>query len=184
MGKKTYIVVGIVIVAGAGFYFFKSPDFDISDIRSFVDPKESAEKTLNDVTALRGSVFTSSDERFFFGLSEGMTVSEVPDPGGLLVVVQDGNNEGVQIFSTSFDEPESVFTEERVRRDIPDLKMDSLRKVDVDGISALAFYSDNPAFNNDSYEVWFVKGGDLYQVSSARVQKEMVDTLISSWKFK
>jgi len=193
MSKKTFIVGGILVLLGAAVYFFASSERSFPElVREVVTDvteeitKENTEGSEQAATAPESEndkFFTSSDKTFTLARWEGMRVNEVADSGGMLVVIESAKAEAAQVFSIQFDEPESVFTEERLRRDIPDLKIEGLKKVRVDGASALAFYSDNPAFGSDSYEVWFVKSGMLYQISSSRAHKPVVDMVISAWKF-
>ncbi len=66
--------------------------------------------------------------------------------------------------------------------DIPSkIKKDEL-SVLVDNVTASAFTSSNGILG-ETQEVWFIHGGYLYEVTSAKSLEQMIIAVISSWKF-
>jgi len=92
--------------------------------------------------------------------------------------------------------PDTDITEAMIHSDIPELKISDAQELLIgEGRKGLAFMSDNPAFcaspepcvkegNGKSREVWFVFGGNLYQISTYAEQDEFLKRLFGTWQFK
>jgi len=144
---------------------------------------------------------------FSFKYPDGFTVSTIPpvmsevepsaDNGqGETVLVESADSKaGVQIVISPYGSDVDI-TAEMIARDIPEMKVSDAQELLVgEGRKGLAFMSDNPAFcaspepcaeegNGKAREVWFVFGGNLYQISTYAEQDEFLKGLFGTWQFK
>lgn len=112
---------------------------------------------------------------FSFALSEGATTTSVPDESGETILIQGK----VQIYIMPFDE-DIVLTAERIKKDIPDLKMGDEKSAKVGETSAVSFTD----LDQNTREIWFVRGGYLYQVSSVSADEKVTEEIMESWRWK
>ena len=91
-----------------------------------------------------------------------------------------GTDFQVQIYISPFDE-DIVLTPERIKSDIPDIKMDNIGSTKVGGTDAVSFASTNETGQKTS-EIWFVKSGNLYQVSTLEANSQNMAQIMDSWR--
>ena len=123
---------------------------------------------------------------FSFKYPKEFMVSEVPDAnGGDAILVQNtATNIGVQILVTPFEGQDINVTEAVIRGDIPDMQMSEAQEILIgDTRKGLAFVSDNESFGGKSREVWFVYGGNLYQISTYYELDGFLKGLFGTWEF-
>lgn len=106
-----------------------------------------------------------------------MKASELEDEVGKTILIKDGEYE-MQIYVSNFDE-NIILTAERIKQDIPDIKMKDVYKVKAGGITAITFIDTN----QNTREVWFVNRGFLYQVSSRPEDDEVTGAIMQSWRW-
>lgn len=112
-----------------------------------------------------------------FGEGEESNVILIEDP------VVDKVNRGFQIYMNPFDEDMAVMTPARLRRDIPNLIIDSPQEVVLgDGVRALIALSDDPAIGR-TREVWIISDGILYQITAREEADPWIAEVMKSWKF-
>ena len=96
---------------------------------------------------------------------------------------QNSNDQnGLQIYISEFDEPETGLTRERILQDIPDLKIANEQAVKLSGLDGLRFDSVNQS-GQATKEIWLVHNGFLYQISAVVGSEEVLNKMIESWKF-
>ena len=71
----------------------------------------------------------------------------------------------MQILISSWDEPASALTPERITKDTG-LTVTDPQPVTLSGATGLTFKSNNPAFGGASSDAWFIAGGNIYQMST------------------
>lgn len=120
------------------------------------------------------------DPEFSFEYREGWTVTNFTEGEGETVLVRDSSGSEMQIFMRPFDEAISM-TPENIRRDIPDIVIREPKEVAVGGAQALSFASGTDL--GETREVWFSNAGYLYQVSAPINYRDMVQALVTSWKW-
>jgi hypothetical protein len=169
----------VVVVLVGGLYWFAVTKGGLTGLKEYFTQNASVGNSVY-TESFKSKVNTVS-----FRYPKGYEVKELTESGGNVMLIQNAQtSEAVQIFVSPFADPVESFTEEKIRRDIPDLEMKNVEKINVDGINALAFSSDNPAFQNDSYDVWLVSNGKLYQVSTGAALKDFVRGFIETMRFK
>src|SRR3989344_2478048 len=129
--------------------------------------------------------YTDTRFGFSFGYPTGFNVGAFDDDNGRTVLIQraeGGGSEGVQIYIQPFDEAAAI-TKERVLRDLPDTVIKNPLTVKLAGAAAgLAFDSFEPGLG-DTFEVWFARGGQLYQIKTRAKDKGAVAEIFRTWRF-
>lgn len=147
------------------------------------DAVSGAETDEVNVSASRPQLYSNSKYNFTLQLPEEFAVSELTEKNGDIILVQGSDSDAsFQIFVMSFEEKEPL-TPERIKRNIPDLVIEDPAYIDVDGVEALAFYSQGQS-PEKVYEVWMVNKGWLYQVMINANQKEFALEVLKTWRFK
>lgn len=66
---------------------------------------------------------------------------------------------------------------------LTDMSMNDARTVEADGHTGVSFEGNNPSFEGDSREIWFVHGKNLYQISTYEKFAAFAGNLFATWKF-
>ena len=88
--------------------------------------------------------------------------------------------EGFQLFIVPY--AEAQVSAERFKRDVPSGVRNNLTNITVDGATAAAFYSTNTELGA-TREVWVVRGGFLYEVTTLKPLDTWLGEIIQTWKF-
>lgn len=128
-------------------------------------------------TPMVSATITPTD--FNIVLPAGYTMTS-PDDG--IYTIEDQTGTGMQISITAFDEPGPI-TEERIRQDLPDAVIDEPGQAKLDGELSFIFYGFDEDMG-DTFEVWAVHGGKLYQIMGAKEQEKEIETILNTWKWK
>jgi len=133
-----------------------------------------------------GLRFVDNRTRFSFPLPEGFTAQEYPygdEPDSIAVIVQDSGDNGVEILVRPLSKNASAFSEDSVRATHPNETMTNFRAITAEGVPALSFDSTSALWDGASHEVWFVKDGYLYQISSYARDASLVDAVAATWRW-
>ena len=177
------LVIGIVVWWGRGKEEEKG-FFGSSSTLSFQD-KNNPPKPPYLKGGIGGETYQNEKYGFSLELPKGAEVSKVEDGGengdGETILVSRGalDTYQMQIHITEFDE-EIALSVERIKQDIPDIKMKDEGVVEVGGVKGVAFIDTE----QNTREIWFVRGGYLYQVTSEPVVDAAVGEVMQSWKFE
>lgn len=90
-------------------------------------------------------------------------------------------SKGFQIYVTKYTEPQ--ITPERFKLDQPSGVRDAPTDVIVDGTRATMFFGRNSVMG-DTREVWFIREGFLYEVTTYRELDAWLAQIMQTWKFK
>jgi hypothetical protein len=106
----------------------------------------------------------------------------VEDEEGARTVAFEGPSdlEGFQIFVVPY--AQSTITPERFRKDDPSRVMKDAKEITVDGAPAKSFYGYNDDMG-DTREVWFIRNGYLYEVTTYLGFADELIPILQSWKF-
>lgn len=169
----------IIILAGALFvygYFFRGNEAEKANTNPDTEvPSES----VNNQTDMP-EVFFGSDFSFNYPSSYEFTEQD-DQSGGEVAFFQSDSGSAFQVFIMPFDE-EGPMTPERIKKDIPGTKVESPVEIDLGGIKALAFYGRSESVEN-TFEVWFVNNGKLYQVTGFKESEEFLRNIIKTWEW-
>lgn len=126
--------------------------------------------------------YRSTAYRFSLFYPQELTVGERDEGGGASTITFQNvaKAEGFQIFIVPY--TEAKVSEARFKQDVPSGVRESLSNITVDGATAAAFYSTN-ALLGATREVWFVRNGFLYEVTTLKPLDAWMDAIIQTWKF-
>ena len=128
--------------------------------------------------------------RYGFSLlhPSGLSVGTFDEGGGASTITFQNPEkaEGFQIFIVPYGEPQAGLPaqagEKRFRQDVPSGVRKSLRKIAVGGTRGDAFYSESATLGA-TREVWFVRGGFLYELTTLKSLDRWLGTIVKTWKF-
>jgi hypothetical protein len=128
--------------------------------------------------------YENSKYHFSFKYPKEFKVTESHQEKSDVVTIQNTETGlGVQVVISSYGADEDI-TKEKIHADIPDLTINSEQVIQIGtNRKGLAFLSDNPAFGGKSRDVWFIYGGNLYQISTYASQDALLKGVFSNWKF-
>lgn len=196
--KTAKSLIGIVLliaIVGGGYFLWQSGAMDreaggqTSYAESPPTPEEVAEDVRGGSVAAADesgqSVYTNTAYGFSFTYPDGLVISSVADLDGDVILVRepDGERE-FQIYVMSFDEPGPI-TQERIHQDLPELQVENPQQVLTGGgaIQALIFNGQSEDFGS-TREVWFVAGGNLYQVITHEGMDGFVGPILETLRFQ
>ena len=121
---------------------------------------------------------------FHFGLffPDNLHATEYNEQGGALTAsFQDPvTNEGFQVYVTPY--AGKQIDTARLKLDEPSGVYLQPTDVIIDGTSATTFFSTN-AIMGDTREVWFIKNGFLYEVTTYKELDTWLADILRTWKF-
>lgn len=111
-----------------------------------------------------------------------LTVKEYTEGGNALTITfQDlKKGEGFQVFVTPY--AEQQVSEERFKKDLPFGVRTDVTDVTIDGATAAAFYSQSATLG-ETREIWFIRGGFLFEVTTLKPLSTWLDAILRTWLF-
>lgn len=111
-----------------------------------------------------------------------LQVEEYAEQGGALTVTfQDPNSdEGFEVYVTPY--AQSQVTQQRFDTDEPSGVMNSPTAIVIAGAPATMFFGNNTLMG-DTREVWFIRGGFLYEVATYKNLDAWLSQIMSTWAF-
>lgn len=165
------ILVALAVTVFAAFYRSRN----VGPVK--IDPTEHTQ-----------NLYQNSAHGFSFAKPHGVMVGEFEEANGTeTIVVQsaaDTKTAGFQILISLFDDTDTTITKERIKKDIPDMKIENEKEISIGGAAALSFLSNSAAFGGISFEVWFVRDGNLYQASGYSLDKNFMEQILATWKWQ
>ncbi len=178
-----------VLVAGI-FVFNKERDDNSSPTAD--DASKAISGNLVDPTALArpappppGYVrYQNNKYGFYFYHSPEAGISEFDEGAGATTIVLENFKKirGLQIFITPYAEEE--ISEERFKMDIPSGIVTNLATttIGVIKVPAITFNSYDEHLG-DTREIWFVRNGLLYEITTFKGVRDWLTPIIQSWRF-
>jgi len=108
------------------------------------------------------------------------TVPVLEDGRNIFVFESADGAAGFQVFTMAYSGP---LTPDALKAEIPDLAMNDVENVTVGVEPALAFDSHDGDIG-DTFEVWFVRDGVLYQVMTYRSLDAWLRDILATWRFR
>ena len=125
-----------------------------------------------------------SNKDFHFGLlfPNNLRATEYKEQGGAFTVsFQDPNtNEGFQVYVTPYNGKQ--IDTARFKLDEPSGVYQEPTDVVIDGTQGTMFFSANTVMGN-TREVWFIRGGFLYEVTTYKELDTWLAGIMQTWKF-
>jgi hypothetical protein len=111
-----------------------------------------------------------------------LSVAETAEGGGASTVTFQNVQEvkGFQIFIVPY--AEAQISDARFKEDEPSGVREQLTNIVLDGATGAAFYSTDAALG-ETREVWFVRGGYLYEVTTLRPLDSWLSQIMQTWQF-
>lgn len=125
--------------------------------------------------------YTDIDYGFLFTYPRGYearSFSDLEDTKTILVENHQ-TKQGVQVFVSAFDE-DIILTPERIKQEMSDLVILEPKNLLAGDVTGVSFRSTN-ALDTESYEMWFIHNGRLYQISAPIVNKSLFKEMITTW---
>lgn len=112
---------------------------------------------------------------------EELAAREYGDGNTSTVTFEDEKGEkGFQVFVVPYDEP--TVSDARLKMDLPSGVVKEAVTVLIDGVEATAFFSANLVMG-ETREVWFIKNGYLYEVSTYKELDSWLAEIMRTWRF-
>lgn len=191
------LAVGLFLVIGY-FVYTKPPaspaslptfyELAFPELSSVTDPVSTAASGASSVSAPARKPpegmreYRSAAYRFSLFYPQELAVAERPEGGGAATVTFQNieKAEGFQIFIVPYGEPQ--VSEKRFRQDVPSGVRESVTNIVVGGATGAAFYSTDAELGA-TREVWFVRGGFLYEVTTLKPLDAWLGEIIQTWRF-
>lgn len=185
---KIFIAIAIVVLTGGAIYYFEKNQ-QIIKLWIAGEPLGFARQDEPNLLRLNLNRYKNNKYGFSFSHPKEYNASEFTEGGADVVLVKDETGDGFQISIAPFDESGSI-TKERILKDIPDMAISGDENIVVGGFDgltasgekALSFISQDD-LGGKTREIWFARGGYLYQIKAyENFEKELLK-IIKTWKF-
>lgn len=141
------------------------------------------EEPVGPLSAPAGFVeYRNEEYGFSLWYPQELTVQERAEGGGATTMVferVDGGG-GFQIYALPY--AEAQVSERRFRMDVPSGVMEEPMEVVIDGVRANAFFSKHVLLG-ETREVWFLRGGYLFEVTTYRQLDAWLAGVMATWRF-
>jgi hypothetical protein len=120
--------------------------------------------------------------KFSLRYPPGAIIHSFDEGGGASTITleNDAEGEGFQIFIVPYNGDK--VTQERFLMDDPSGVMLEPRQGLLDGAPASMFFSKDTLLG-DTREIWFIRGGYLYEVTAPKVLDQWLQSVIATWRF-
>ena len=202
VGIGAWLIVAAVIGGGAYFLFRPSatstpvdtvstsddstPGAFANSVGSTTAAATSAAVSITSTTIQappNSKLYQSSQFLFSVYYPDHLSVGQQSVGGGSSEVVlfkDQTRSEGFQVFVTPYGDPK--ITQARFNMDEPSGVMNDPQNITIDGAPATEFLSSNPAMGT-SREIWFLRGGYLYEVTAPQPLDPWLLSIMQTWKF-
>jgi len=195
--NKKYVIVGIVItlaILGFLLYTFGVVHVSPKNIKTSGDTVNAirdAASSANPVIVYEpGAGWVSKESRIYKNLllhfslvfPKDLKVREYDDKTSASTITfeDDTGEKGFQIFVVPY--TEDYIKTERFKKDVPSGVMQEPVDIIIDGARATMFYSKNDVMG-DTREIWFIKNGFLYEVTTYARLDSWLALILSTWRF-
>jgi len=179
------ILISVALIAAVLFIFFIRRPAN----NQIVDKTPSSTQPA-DNSAGQTKLFVHPTLGFSFEYPANFTVGQFQDNNGQTVLVQspplfskegEGGSSSLQIYVQPFNEPGPI-TAARIKKDLPQQLISNPQNISVGGQPALIFDSQEDGIG-PTFEAWFVYSGQLYSLTAPASSSDLLQSLLSSWKF-
>lgn len=188
------LVVALLVLAGGSIYFSSSL-FGSGLAEALPEGNIVASSALSGVVVGADVIGTRSapppthteeyvNERYRFSYwhTPQATITEYDEGGGAMTIVHENEEKvrGMQIFIVPY--AEEKISEERFRLDVPSGVRENVEATTLDGVEAVTFTSYDARLG-ETREIWFIKDGHLYEITTFKGVGQWFAPVIQSWRF-
>lgn len=185
---RTYITVGVILVViaaiGAQFVVFRPPSLTAAVFDSSNSAGAQASFTPAAVRTPPAGYVEYRDTQYNFSLfyPQGLAVKTYDEGGGASTFTFQNvtTAQGFQIFIVPYSG--TTVSEQRFKEDEPSGVRNNSTYVFVGGVPAAAFYGNDVRLG-ETYEVWFIHGGYLYEVTTLKPLDTWLENVVQTWQF-
>lgn len=179
-------LIAILIVAVVFFFFARSNNPDSENGFSWLGfgpseevVSENIEDKISSVDV--GELYQSPLGDFNFTLPYSFTISRIEDAEGETLLFRgEDERRSFQIYKIPFDDS-TPLSPEKIRADLPSMDFREPQVIAVDGTQAVVFLSTEGSL--ETREIWMVRNGNLYQISTyVEFDDDMAD-ILSNWSW-
>jgi len=198
---KILILFFIIAAAVILWFFYGSKNEGKTttspDSSTAIFKEEKSEKTISvssvlapsdsDSDSAQTKKYENTQYGFSFKYPAGFTTSEFFESDGknALIIQNKKTNQVIQIYITSYDDPNFTVSAEQIRLDLPDMPFSNSADVIVGSkAKGVAFFSESEAFGGPTAEVWFADGKLFFQATASAKNAKILEEIIKSWKFQ
>jgi hypothetical protein len=178
-----------VALLAAGVWYFKTPDSAPLSAAVALPAAPAAARAAPAAPARCGQSdgascveFRSTQYHFAIFHSDQKEVKTYDEGGGAATFTFENFDtaHGFQIFVVPY--AGTQISDQRFKKDEPSGVREDLTSVTVGGVPAAAFYSHDPNLG-DTYEVWFIHGGYLYEITTLKALESNMQERLATWEF-
>lgn len=127
-------------------------------------------------------LYRNTHYRFSFFYPENLTLTEKYEGEGASTIVVQNPKEGLgfQVFVVPYGF--SYISDKRFQKDEPSGVRLNPTAVNISGVEGVSFFSKNTALG-DTAEIWFIKDGYLYEVTTPKILSDWLSGIMQTWKF-
>lgn len=174
MNKKIFF--GILILAIIVMVVIFNSKKDVGELQKInIDSGDLVSNEQN-------NLYLNQKYNFSFNIPDGFDTREFDEDGNHVILLE-GGGKSIQVLISDYDEGNNL-TVDRIKKDLPDMKIESPKEIKINGGGGVLFKGDNQEFGGETLEAWFVYGMNLYQVTTSVDQIENLNVIITSWKFE
>lgn len=185
MKRLLVIIIGLVVLGGLGvlaYFFWLGPHTPLANSTNSIQNFSAGATTSVREIPAGSKEFRSQPFHFSILYPSDLTVKVYEESGGGITVtfVDAAEEKKFQIFAIPY--TESTITSARFKLDEPSGVYQSPVDVIIGGTRATAFFSTN-SIMGDTREVWFIKGGVLYEVTTYKELDTWLGQIMQNWIF-
>ena len=173
--------LAILTVAILYFLFFKSESAIVPSEENIIAnfSKNTESRQVRD----GWREYKSVAYRFSLLYPENLEINEHKEGGNAITITfQDAKKgEGFQIFILPYGE--NQVSGERFKQDIPTGVRKDMSDIIIDGATGAAFYSRD-AILGETREIWFIRSGLLYEVTTLAELDTWLSEIMKTWRFE
>lgn len=197
MKKYIYISIIITLTGGAGYFIYTKsysknsvatpPVIDLNNLASTSLPvtPNIAEKIAKEPENIPEGYIKYTNVKYSFSLyrSPQGKITEYDQGQGAMIITLENEQKvrGMQIFVVPYWEKE--ITNERFLADVKSGVRENVEKTYVDGVEAVTFTSVDENLGA-TREVWVIRGGYLYEITTFRGVGNWFVPIIQTWKWR
>jgi len=179
------ILLALIILGWVIFYFNFSNTNTKSEDTIAENPASFSEVTKSKTGREVPSGFKEyKTNRFKFSIlyPEDLNLKEIGEKGvgATFTFTHPKEERGFQIFVVPY--TEAQVSEEQFKKDLPSGIRADLQNITVDGAVGASFHSTDMKLG-ETFEIWFVKNGFLYEVTTLKALSGWLQEIMKTWLF-